>query len=150
MKTLSSTRTATINRLLWRVHELDPAWAPPAQSLDLAKHQQSLQVSWSLTQHFRGIRGRARPEGVTVRGWREVADEVFVRSYDHLDINICVVRGGQELLLVDSRSTPAEAAELADDLTAFAPARVRVLLNTHAHFDHTFGNQQFARGPGPR
>ena len=37
-------RTATINRLLWRVHELDPAWAPPAKSLDLAKHQQALQA----------------------------------------------------------------------------------------------------------
>jgi transposase len=35
-------RTATINRLLWRVHELDPAWAPPARSLDLAKHQTQL------------------------------------------------------------------------------------------------------------
>lgn len=35
-------RTSTINRLLWRVHELDPSWAPPARSLDLAKHQQQL------------------------------------------------------------------------------------------------------------
>jgi transposase len=35
-------RTATINRLLWRVHELDPAWTPPARSLDLAKHQTQL------------------------------------------------------------------------------------------------------------
>ena len=35
-------RIATINRLLWRVHELDPAWAPKARSLDLAKHQQIL------------------------------------------------------------------------------------------------------------
>lgn len=35
-------RTATINRLLWRVHELDPAWAPKARSLDLTKHQQIL------------------------------------------------------------------------------------------------------------
>ena len=35
-------RTATVNRLLWRVHELDPAMAPPARSLDLAKHQQQL------------------------------------------------------------------------------------------------------------
>ena len=39
---LVRTRTATINRLLWRVHELDPAWAPPAKSLDGAKHQQAL------------------------------------------------------------------------------------------------------------
>lgn len=35
-------RTATINRLLWRVHELDPAMAPPARSLDTVKHQQAL------------------------------------------------------------------------------------------------------------
>jgi transposase len=35
-------RTATINRLLWRVHEIDPAWAPKKRSLDLAKHQQIL------------------------------------------------------------------------------------------------------------
>ena len=35
-------RTATINRLLWRVHELEPGWAPPTASLDLAKHQQAL------------------------------------------------------------------------------------------------------------
>lgn len=35
-------RTAIVNRLLWRVHELDPAWAPPARSLDLVKHQQIL------------------------------------------------------------------------------------------------------------
>ena len=41
---LVTTRTATINRLLWRVHELDPAWAPPAKSLDLAKHQQALRA----------------------------------------------------------------------------------------------------------
>lgn len=35
-------RTATINRLLWRVHELDPVWAPKARSLRLARHQQIL------------------------------------------------------------------------------------------------------------
>lgn len=71
---------------------------------------------------------------------------MFVRAYDHLDINICVVRGGDLLLLVDARSSPAEAADLAIDLQVFAPARIQVLVNTHAHFDHTFGNQQF--GPG--
>lgn len=37
-------RTATVNRLLWRVHELDPSMAPPARSLGLAKHQQQLRA----------------------------------------------------------------------------------------------------------
>jgi transposase len=37
-------RTSTINRLLWRVHELDPAHAPKAASLDLAKHRDMLRA----------------------------------------------------------------------------------------------------------
>ena len=36
---LVAQRTATINRLLWRIHELDPERAPKARSLDLAKHR---------------------------------------------------------------------------------------------------------------
>lgn len=35
-------RTSTINRLLWRVHELDPERAPKPRSLDLAKHRRLL------------------------------------------------------------------------------------------------------------
>jgi transposase len=42
---LVAQRTATINRLLWRVHELDPAHAPKAGSLDKAKHQ-SILADW--------------------------------------------------------------------------------------------------------
>jgi transposase len=39
---LVAQRTATINRLLWRVHELDPERAPKPRSLDLAKHRRLL------------------------------------------------------------------------------------------------------------
>src|SRR6201998_4229691 len=39
---LVAQRTATINRLLWRVHELDPERAPKARSLDLPKHRRLL------------------------------------------------------------------------------------------------------------
>jgi len=39
---LVAQRTATINRLLWRVHELDPEQAPKARSLHLAKHRRIL------------------------------------------------------------------------------------------------------------
>jgi transposase len=45
---LVNTRTRTINSLLWRVHELDPAMAPKPRSLDLAKHQQALRA-WLVT-----------------------------------------------------------------------------------------------------
>ncbi|WP_216638403.1 IS110 family transposase [Mycobacterium asiaticum] len=39
---LVAQRTATINRLLWRVHEIDPEHAPKPRSLDLAKHRNIL------------------------------------------------------------------------------------------------------------
>jgi transposase len=39
---LVAQRTATINRLRWRVHELDPQRAPNSRSLDLAKHRRAL------------------------------------------------------------------------------------------------------------
>lgn len=39
---LVAQRTSTINRLLWRVHELDPDRAPKPASLDLAKHRKLL------------------------------------------------------------------------------------------------------------
>jgi transposase len=41
-ESLVSTRTRTINSLLWRVHELDPERSPKPRSLDLAKHQDVL------------------------------------------------------------------------------------------------------------
>ena len=46
---LVAQRTSTINRLLWRVHELDPERAPKPRSLDLAKHRQLL-GEWLSTQ----------------------------------------------------------------------------------------------------
>ncbi|OBB57563.1 transposase, partial [Mycobacterium sp. 852013-51886_SCH5428379] len=42
---LVAQRTSTINRLLWRVHELDPARAPKPRSLDTAKSRAAL-ASW--------------------------------------------------------------------------------------------------------
>lgn len=35
-------RTASINRLLWRVHEINPAYAPKPRSLSMNKHQKIL------------------------------------------------------------------------------------------------------------
>lgn len=46
---LVAQRTATINRLRWRVHELDPERAPKPASLDLAKHRRLL-GDWLATQ----------------------------------------------------------------------------------------------------
>ncbi|ORW85369.1 transposase [Mycobacterium sp. IEC1808] len=42
-------RTSTINRLLWRVHELDPGRAPKPASLDRSKHRRLL-ADWLASQ----------------------------------------------------------------------------------------------------
>jgi glyoxylase-like metal-dependent hydrolase (beta-lactamase superfamily II) len=78
--------------------------------------------------------------------WVEVARDVYLGAYEPLTINICVIRDRDRLVVVDSRASATEGAQLVADLTWFAPARVQALINTHAHFDHTFGNQHFGYG----
>jgi glyoxylase-like metal-dependent hydrolase (beta-lactamase superfamily II) len=74
-----------------------------------------------------------------------VADGVFRQRYNPLDVGICVVRGAAGLLLVDTRSSHREADEIRADLRQLG-GQVRWVVNTHAHFDHAFGNARF--GPG--
>jgi glyoxylase-like metal-dependent hydrolase (beta-lactamase superfamily II) len=80
-----------------------------------------------------------------VSPWTELADGVFRQRYNPLDIGIVVIRGADGLLLVDSRSSHREADQIRDDL-AELDGDLRWLVNTHAHFDHAWGNGRF--GPG--
>jgi glyoxylase-like metal-dependent hydrolase (beta-lactamase superfamily II) len=73
-------------------------------------------------------------------GWQEVGDRVYRRRYESLDLNVGAVVGADELLVVDTRSFAAEAARLLADLRALTPLPCRQVVNTHAHFDHCFGN----------
>jgi glyoxylase-like metal-dependent hydrolase (beta-lactamase superfamily II) len=79
---------------------------------------------------------------MTPTGWREVADRVFVRRYDFYDQGIGAVLGEDEVLVVDTRSTGAQARQLRDDLRLLTAAPWRVV-NTHHHYDHAFGNAVF-------
>jgi glyoxylase-like metal-dependent hydrolase (beta-lactamase superfamily II) len=74
-----------------------------------------------------------------VTRFSEVADGVYVLRYPVLDVNVSLVVGDGEALLVDTLSTPAQAAELAAAVRRVTPAPYRVV-NTHHHFDHCFGN----------
>ena len=74
--------------------------------------------------------------------WTEIGDRVFVRRYAFYDQNIVVVRGGDLTLVVDTRSTPAQARELLSDARAIGIARFDVVVNSHGHYDHVFGNHE--------
>jgi glyoxylase-like metal-dependent hydrolase (beta-lactamase superfamily II) len=74
--------------------------------------------------------------------WREIADRVWVRRYDLLDLNIGVVAGDDSCLVVDTRQSAAEGTELAAAVRGLTPLPWAVV-NTHAHYDHCFGNAAF-------
>ena len=75
--------------------------------------------------------------------WEEVADGVFQRRYQPHDVSVCVVRADGGLLVCDTRSSHRQADEIRADLRELGSLPVRWVVNTHAHFDHTFGNARF-------
>lgn len=75
--------------------------------------------------------------------WTEVGDRVFVRRYRFFDQDIVAVLGGDEALVVDTRTTLVQAREILDDLRDLGSPRVGLVVNTHGHYDHTFGNAVF-------
>jgi glyoxylase-like metal-dependent hydrolase (beta-lactamase superfamily II) len=75
--------------------------------------------------------------------WEEVADGVFRRRYQPHDVSVCVVRGTGGLLVCDTRCSHRQADEIRADLAELGTLPVRWVVNTHAHFDHTFGNARF-------
>ena len=90
---------------------------------------------------FRGARLRSRLSCMT-SPWVEIGDRVFVRRYAFYDQNIVVVRGGDRTLVVDTRSTPAQAREVVADARGLGIGRFDVVVNSHGHYDHVFGNHE--------
>jgi glyoxylase-like metal-dependent hydrolase (beta-lactamase superfamily II) len=74
----------------------------------------------------------------------ELDDGVFAVTYPFLSLTIGAVVGDEGVLLVDTRSTHAEARELGRDLAALTSRPVRWVVNTHWHWDHCWGNAVFA------
>ena len=75
--------------------------------------------------------------------WQEIGDRVFTRKYPFFNQQIGVVLGGSDVLVVDTRSTPAQAREIASELRELTRDPVSIVVDTHWHFDHSFGNSVF-------
>ena len=73
----------------------------------------------------------------------EVADRVWVARYPWFDVNVTVVAGSGGLLVVDTHSSSRAAREVVDDVRRLGVGTVTGVVNTHEHFDHTFGNAVF-------
>ncbi|GAB2883009.1 MBL fold metallo-hydrolase [Nocardioides pacificus] len=70
----------------------------------------------------------------------EVADRVWVARYAWFDVNVTAIGGEHGLLVVDTHASTAAAGEVVADLRALGAGDVVAIVNTHEHFDHTFGN----------
>ena len=76
-------------------------------------------------------------------GWVELGDRFFVRRYRFYDQNIGLILGGDEALVIDTRSTHAHAREILAHVRELTQAPITVVVDTHGHFDHVYGNHVF-------
>jgi glyoxylase-like metal-dependent hydrolase (beta-lactamase superfamily II) len=82
-----------------------------------------------------------------VAGWVEIGDRVFVRRYASFDQNIGAVLGRGGVMVIDTRSTHVQAREILADLRELTSVPVSVVVDTHGHFDHVYGNHVFRPAP---
>lgn len=73
-------------------------------------------------------------------GWQEVGPDVFVRNYRTYDENVGLVLGEGGAMVVDTRSSHPQGAEILRDIREVTDLRPTVVVNTHFHFDHVYGN----------
>lgn len=70
----------------------------------------------------------------------EIADRVWVARHAWFDVNVTLVGGSGGLVLVDTHASALAAAQVVDDVRRLGVGPVTAVVNTHEHFDHTFGN----------
>ncbi len=70
----------------------------------------------------------------------EIADRVWVARYEWFDVNVTLVAGTRGLLVIDTHASAVAAREVVDDIRRLGAGEVVEVVNTHEHFDHTFGN----------
>lgn len=73
----------------------------------------------------------------------EVGPRVWVARHDWLDVNVTVIGGARGLLVVDTNASERAAREMVADVRRLDAGEVVAVVNTHEHFDHTFGNIVF-------
>lgn len=74
--------------------------------------------------------------------WQEIADRVFVRRHESFDLNVGLVVGDGHCLVLDTRMSHAQGRDLIEAIRKITDAPWTVV-NSHAHFDHFFGNAVF-------
>jgi glyoxylase-like metal-dependent hydrolase (beta-lactamase superfamily II) len=84
------------------------------------------------------------PQPVPDGHFVEVADRCWVARHELLDVNVGVVGGERGLLVIDTHTSEPAARGVVERVRGLGAGQVVAVVNTHAHFDHYFGNVVFA------
>src|SRR5579862_3407030 len=109
-------------------------------------------ISASLFAQGGGGRGAGAPSPYpTVTGkaykFEKIADGVYYATSTGAlatGSNNPVIVSDNEVMVVDTGTSPAAARAMIEDLKAITDKPVRYVVNTHFHYDHTDGNQVYA------
>jgi glyoxylase-like metal-dependent hydrolase (beta-lactamase superfamily II) len=83
-----------------------------------------------------------------VTDFAEVGPRIWVSRRDWFDASVTVVGGDRGLLVVDTHGSAAAGRAVVDDVRRLGAGEVVGVINTHWHFDHTFGNQALVEAYG--
>jgi glyoxylase-like metal-dependent hydrolase (beta-lactamase superfamily II) len=89
---------------------------------------------------------------VTRNRWVQVGDGVFMRRYRtwrnfRFDQNVGLVLGRRGALIIDTRASERLAARVLTELRSVTRQPIVAVVNTHHHWDHTYGNALFQPAP---
>jgi glyoxylase-like metal-dependent hydrolase (beta-lactamase superfamily II) len=87
-----------------------------------------------------------RKDGITpMADWRDLGANTYVLATEPLRLNVGLVVGEDRALVVDTGQGPRQGAEILAKVREKTELPL-VVVNTHAHYDHYFGNAVFAAG----
>jgi glyoxylase-like metal-dependent hydrolase (beta-lactamase superfamily II) len=75
--------------------------------------------------------------------FQEVAPRVWVARYEWADANVTAIGSDRGLVVVDTHGSTAAGRLVLDDLRRLGAGAVTAVVNTHWHWDHSFGNAAF-------
>jgi glyoxylase-like metal-dependent hydrolase (beta-lactamase superfamily II) len=73
----------------------------------------------------------------------DVADRVWVARYPWADANVTAIGSDRGLVVVDTHGSTARGRTILEDLSRLGAGEVTAVVNTHWHWDHSFGNAAF-------
>src|SRR3954452_9449607 len=73
----------------------------------------------------------------------EVADRIWVARYEWADANVTAIGSSRGLVVVDTHGSTAAGRTILDDLRPLRGGSGTAVVNTHWHWDHSFGNAAF-------